>query len=1203
MTDTHRLVLQAMGSFVSEERLGRPQAALALALAAVEAEPERAAEHLTDACVAALLGGEPKRALRLLDRAHTSGDLPPRVAALVRAWAWQLDANRYPGDVGAEQLAGVEPVMLQPGNGTDELTLLEHVVAAGPPGMSTPRTLVGSLLRSGGDDTAAQIVRSVSQALGGLATRLESGPSGTGLWAHLARADLLHRLRDARAPEVLAAVVEGARQTGRGAALALAHLVEGDHLLTPGSSPECLGYSLAPEPRPAPARPAPDPAGALASYDAARSALGDLDAPRLAAALCLRRAMALGLAVPVDHDSRRGELRQAVARYEAAGDRMGAHLAAAHLLVADLDAGEIQGHALDLGAGWLPPTEGPVADALAWAAGDGSASWCVGIGRLLERAAETWVARGEVARARVAYLACLPLVQLNPALPARSIVTALANLDTRSNLATRALVRLERLTALPLGAGGDFDAAQRIEAATVTLGAHRARSRGAAAEYAARGMLRLRAQMADLASPGGGAAADPAQILAQLTEQAAGGEVDLEQILAGFGQLSALFDAGMAAVASELVATLDVLVPLARAEHAQRTGRAGDAGQWHTEAIERAGAPEAAAYLLPLAYVSADRLDDARTALQAAVADGSLPDDFVLPLSLRARDHALARQAANRLRADPAHVPDWPELLNLAELLRAEGREAEAAEAAERSVSAFEHLVEPLLRDPDRLAACDQPDVAGLYLTLALLRHRLGDDEASCEAFERGRSLSWGGPEETAADPALWRTWQRLAAEWGTYADRALVQIDREEGGLSGALVADLDQADGRLAVAEHDLERADPGVLLRRSAPAPGRLSDLRERLDGGTIVLEYAAMGDDLMGWAVTREGIQVVHHDLSYRRLATLVREFHRSCAAGRAAVDEPFSNLLLAPFADLLVGHARVVVVPFGPLNLLPFHALALDGVPLAVSHVVSYAPLAATVGRAGPLDEPLVTAAPLVVGDPAFAESAHPRLRRLEGARVEAQVVAATLQAPPDRVLLDDQAAETAVVGRLGSADLVHLATHGLLDELAPFASSLVLSGADELTVADLVGLQLTTPLAVLSGCDTGRGTATLGGDVVGLTRSLLRSGVRQAVVSLWPVDDRIAPVIMAAFYRHLVTGRPPAEALALAQRDLRGLSAADLDAAYVALGGGHETSGGARRRSAADLLLDPELRDDEPLPEPLDGSAERYWAPFVLVGE
>lgn len=33
-----------------------------------------------------------------------------------------------------------------------------------------------------------------------------------------------------------------------------------------------------------------------------------------------------------------------------------------------------------------------------------------------------------------------------------------------------------------------------------------------------------------------------------------------------------------------------------------------------------------------------------------------------------------------------------------------------------------------------------------------------------------------------------------------------------------------------------------------------------------------------------------------------------------------------------------------------------------------------------------------------------------------------------------------------------------------------------------------------------------------------------------------------------------------------------------------------------------DLLLDPELRDDEPLPEPLDGSAERYWAPFVLVG-
>jgi hypothetical protein len=50
-------------------------------------------------------------------------------------------------------------------------------------------------------------------------------------------------------------------------------------------------------------------------------------------------------------------------------------------------------------------------------------------------------------------------------------------------------------------------------------------------------------------------------------------------------------------------------------------GRAADAVQWHTEAIEKAGAPGAAAYLLPLAFGSADRRDEAGKALQASCRD------------------------------------------------------------------------------------------------------------------------------------------------------------------------------------------------------------------------------------------------------------------------------------------------------------------------------------------------------------------------------------------------------------------------------------------------------------------------------------------------------------------------------------------------------------------------------------------------------
>jgi CHAT domain-containing protein len=131
---------------------------------------------------------------------------------------------------------------------------------------------------------------------------------------------------------------------------------------------------------------------------------------------------------------------------------------------------------------------------------------------------------------------------------------------------------------------------------------------------------------------------------------------------------------------------------------------------------------------------------------------------------------------------------------------------------------------------------------------------------------------------------------------------------------------------------------------------------------------------------------------------------------------------------------------------------------------------------------------------------------------------------------------------------------------------------------------------------VLTGCDTGRGNATLGGDLVGLTRALLRGGVDRAVVSLWPVDDEVAPIVMGLFHAGLGTGLAPTVALAEAQRAVYEMSAGDLRRQFTQLGG--EPTAENRRRG---LVLDPELLDDEEIPTELGGDAERFWAPFILV--
>ncbi|MFD7913623.1 CHAT domain-containing protein [Streptomyces sp. NPDC059752] len=116
-------------------------------------------------------------------------------------------------------------------------------------------------------------------------------------------------------------------------------------------------------------------------------------------------------------------------------------------------------------------------------------------------------------------------------------------------------------------------------------------------------------------------------------------------------------------------------------------------------------------------------------------------------------------------------------------------------------------------------------------------------------------------------------------------------------------------------------------------------------------------------------------------------------------------------------------------------------------------------------------------------------------------------------------------------------------------------------------------------------------------EAVGLTRSLLRGGVRRTVVSLWPVDDWVTPLLIARFYAGLADRLAPAYALAQAQRTLHGISSGQMQAAYTALGGDPEANADGR----SGLDPDPRLRDTEETPEPLGGDAERYWAPFVLV--
>jgi CHAT domain-containing protein len=167
------------------------------------------------------------------------------------------------------------------------------------------------------------------------------------------------------------------------------------------------------------------------------------------------------------------------------------------------------------------------------------------------------------------------------------------------------------------------------------------------------------------------------------------------------------------------------------------------------------------------------------------------------------------------------------------------------------------------------------------------------------------------------------------------------------------------------------------------------------------------------------------------------------------------------------------------------------------------------------------------------------------LPRLKYSREEVEAVAKLLGAKG--VLLGERATEAAVRSASASGELarcryVHFAAHGLLGLGPGQQPALALSPAGDddglLKMDEVTRLKLNADLVVLSACRTGQGQLHRGEGVLSLARAFLSAGSRGVVCSLWSVDDRATARLMTALYERLRRGRPSAEALREARRDL-----------------------------------------------------------------
>lgn len=280
-----------------------------------------------------------------------------------------------------------------------------------------------------------------------------------------------------------------------------------------------------------------------------------------------------------------------------------------------------------------------------------------------------------------------------------------------------------------------------------------------------------------------------------------------------------------------------------------------------------------------------------------------------------------------------------------------------------------------------------------------------------------------------------------------------------------------------------------------------------------------------------------------------------------------------SLLVAPAAEQLKGVDTLCIVPDGVLWNLPFQALMpVNEHYLLEDHAIYYAPSLSVLRemsqrkRVGRNANSLIAFGNPVIGKD---EQRQVDLCPLPEAENEVGSIAKTAGLDAKRVFIGRDASEKAFKTLVPGFSVIHLATHGVLDNRNPMYSHLLLTKTEGdaendglLEAREIIEMRLDADLAVLSACDTANGKIAPGEGVMGMSWAFFVAGCRSMLVSQWKVNSSSTSQLMVNFYQ---------------QSDLV-----------------RNRSGGANARAlrAADLQLMKDDRYRHPF----------FWAGFVLVG-
>jgi CHAT domain-containing protein len=319
----------------------------------------------------------------------------------------------------------------------------------------------------------------------------------------------------------------------------------------------------------------------------------------------------------------------------------------------------------------------------------------------------------------------------------------------------------------------------------------------------------------------------------------------------------------------------------------------------------------------------------------------------------------------------------------------------------------------------------------------------------------------------------------------------------------------------------------------------------------DKQTAYLEYVVTNEQVLMFVLTRKDensepeLKVYPVGIKSEELARKVRGFHKMMA-DRSPV---FANsarelydLLIRPAAQQLSGIGTICIVPDSYLWNVPFQALlSEDGRYLLEEHALDYAPSLTVLkemsrqerGNSDHTRQSLLAFGNPVIGkEKASGQQDGNDLCPLPEAETEVTTLAQIYSSAGGKAFTGREATEKSFKTLASSYQIIHLATHGILDNRRPLYSYLLITKTEGdvendglLEAREIMDMKLNADLAVLSACDTARGRVGAGEGVIGMSWAFFVAGVRTTVVSQWQVNSVSTSQLMLNFHQALKSNK------------------------------------------------------------------------------